>query len=130
MKVHNLPKQSAQPQVGKTLKLCKNNYLVEVGLRAQNAIWNFRVPRVHKHFPIKFLFLGAFLSQPCDHKHFQKKIFFILLPSFHSPWINVTVINYIDNKRNSIAIRFFFGCVVISISIVGGRGGLVFLLLS
>jgi len=84
--------------------------LVEVGLKAQNAIWNFRVPRDHKHFPTKFLFLGAFLSQPCGHKHFFKKIFFILLPSFHSPWINVIVINYIDNKRNSIAIHFIFCC--------------------
>jgi hypothetical protein len=24
-------------------------YLVEVGLRPQNAIWNFRAPRGHKH---------------------------------------------------------------------------------
>jgi hypothetical protein len=29
-----------------------------------------------------------------------------LLPSFHSPWIIVTITNYIDNKRNSIAIYF------------------------
>jgi hypothetical protein len=33
-------------------------------------------------------------------------IFFFLLPSFHSPSITVTVINYIDNKRNLIAIHF------------------------
>jgi len=26
LKVHNMRKQSAHPQVGKTLKLCKNNY--------------------------------------------------------------------------------------------------------
>jgi len=43
---------------------------VEVGLRAQNAIWNFRAPRA--------------LSQ----------YIFFLLPSFRSPWIIVTVINY------------------------------------
>ncbi len=56
-----------------------------------------------------------------DHKHLHNIIFF-LLPSFHNPWIIVTVINYIDNKRNSIAIHFL--CVVINR--VGGRGGLVF----
>jgi len=50
--------------------------------------------------------------------------FFPLLPSFHSPWIIVTVINYIDNKMNSIAIRFL-GVVI---SIIGGWGGVCFLL--
>jgi hypothetical protein len=41
-------------------------YLVEVGLRAQNAIFC----------------LVAFLAQACDHKHFHNKFFF-LLPSLH-----------------------------------------------
>jgi len=54
--------------------------------------------------------------------------FFVLLFSSHNPWIIVIVINYIDNKRNSIAIHFF--CVVISISTIGGWGGLDFFLLS
>ncbi len=59
--------------------------LVEVNLKAQNAIWNFR--------------------SPCDHKHLHNNFFF-LWPSFHSPWIIVTIINYIDNKRNSMVIHF------------------------
>jgi hypothetical protein len=59
-----------------------------------------------------------------DHKHLHN-IYIFLLPSFHSPWIIVTVINYIGNKMNSIAIRFL--CVVIST--VGGRSGLLFFVL-
>jgi hypothetical protein len=41
-----------------------------------------------------------------DNKNFHNNFFF-LLPSFHNPWIIVTIINYIDNKNNSIAIHFF-----------------------
>jgi hypothetical protein len=39
--------------------------LVEVGLRAQNAIWNFRVPCdiISNTFKVKIFFLVAFLSQ-------------------------------------------------------------------
>ncbi len=48
--------------------------------------------------------------------------FFFLLHSFHSPWIIVIVINYIDKKKNSIAICFFWCCH----SIIGGQGGFVF----
>jgi len=57
---------------------------------------------------------------PCGYKHFHN--FFFLLPSFHNPWIIVIVINYIDNKRKSIAIHFF-GVII---STVGGQGGFVF----
>ncbi len=53
---------------------------------------------------IIIFYIVAFLSKPCGHKHLHKKNF--LLPSFHSPWIIVTIINYIDNKRNSIASSF------------------------
>jgi hypothetical protein len=77
-------------------------------------------------FTIRFCLI-AFLSQACGHKHVHNKrnfllpsfhihvaistftiFFFPLLPSFHSPWIIVTVIDYIDNKRNSIAILFLW----------------------
>jgi hypothetical protein len=45
------------------------SYFVEVGLRAQNAIWNFRVP-------------CGIISNT-----FKVKIFFFLLPFFQSAWI-------------------------------------------
>ncbi len=48
-------------------------------------------------------------------------IYFFLLPSFHSLWIIVKFIIYIDNKRNSIVIH-----LLVVISIVGGRGGFIF----
>jgi hypothetical protein len=38
--------------------------------------------------------------------------FWFLLSSFHSPWIIVTIINYINNKKNSIVIRVSFGVVI------------------
>jgi len=75
----------------------------------------------HKYFHNKFFFfLPSFHSLMATSTF--RIIFFFLLPSFHSPWIIVTIINYIDNKRNSIAIHFL--CVVISI--VSGRGGFIF----
>jgi len=89
--------------------------------------------------------LGGGIYLRFDHKHFHDKkkillpsfhslvatstftiIFSFFLPSFHSPWIIVTVINYIDNKRNSIAIRFFY----VVISTIGGQDGLIFFLLA
>jgi len=83
------------------LLFCSFSFLVEVGLRAQITIWNFIVP------------LG--------HRHLHNNLVFLLL-LFQSPWIVVTVINYIDNKKNLITICFF-GVVI---STVGGRGGFIF----
>jgi hypothetical protein len=68
--------------------VCLGILLLEVGLRAQNAIWNFRA--------LWSLFL----------------FYWFLLSSFHSPWIIVTIINYINNKKNSIVIRVSFGVVI------------------
>jgi hypothetical protein len=42
--------------------------------------------------------LGGGIYLRFDHKHFHNKFFF-LLPSFHNPWIIVTIINYIDNIK-------------------------------
>jgi hypothetical protein len=41
--------------------------LVEVGLRAQNAIWNFKKPRGHKHLHNKFFFLLPFFLEPLNY---------------------------------------------------------------
>ncbi len=80
--------------------------LVEVGLRAQNAICNFRMPCDHKHIQNKLFFLMPSFHSPVVASIFTKKK--ILLPFFHSPWIIVIIINYINNKRNSISIHFIF----------------------
>ncbi len=92
-------------------------------------------------FRINFC-LAAFLSQPCGHKHVHNLKKFLLpsfdspvarstftinkkflLRSFHSTWIIVTIIDYIDNKRYSIVILLLFCDVK---SIVGGWGGSFF----
>ncbi len=75
----------------------------------------------HKYFHNNFFFLLPSFHNPMATSTFTL-IFFLLLPSFHSLWIIVTIINYIDNKRNSIVIHFL--CVVISI--ISGRGGFIF----
>ncbi len=78
--------------------------LVEVDLKAQNAIWNFRTPHDHKHLHNNFF--SYYLPFTALWPQALSQYIFVLLPSFHGPWIIVTIINYIDNKRNSIAIRF------------------------
>jgi len=60
----------------------------------------------HKHFHNKFIFLLPSFHNLVATSTFTIKKNFLQL-SFHNPWIIVTVINYIDNKRNSIAIHFF-----------------------
>ncbi len=74
---------------------------MEVGLKVENVVWNLIAPCGHKHLHNKFYFLVAFLL------------------------IIVTMIIYIDSKRNSIAIQFLFGIII---STVGGWGGFVFFL--
>jgi hypothetical protein len=62
----------------------------------------------HKHVHNKKNFLMPSFHSPIAKSTFTIKKKF-LLPSFHSTWIIVTVIDYIDNKRNSITI-FFLWC--------------------
>jgi hypothetical protein len=64
--------------------------LGEIGKRAQNAIWNFRAPRDHKHLHNKLFFFVVFFSQPCGHKHLHNKFYFLSI-FFSQP------LNYCDN---------------------------------
>jgi hypothetical protein len=72
-------------QLKKTVPL-----LLEVGLRAQNAIWNFRVSCGHKHFHNNFFFLLPYFHSPVTTSTFTINFFF-LATFFSQP------LNYCDN---------------------------------
>jgi len=55
-------------------------WLVEVGLRVQNIIWNFRAPRDHKHFHNKFFFLLPSFDNPVATNTFTINFFSCYIP--------------------------------------------------
>jgi hypothetical protein len=69
------------------------------------------MPSFHIHVATNTFTIIFFFLMPSFHIHVATSTFtinyFFLLLSFHSPWIIVTIINYIDNKRNSITMISF-----------------------
>jgi hypothetical protein len=76
--------------------------LVEEGLRAQNAIWNFRVPCGHKHLHNNLIFLLLSFHSPAATNTFT--IMFFVATFLSQPLNYCDSHNYINNKGNSIAI--------------------------
>jgi len=83
--------------------------LIFSGGRPKGSKRNLKFQKCHvitSTFTINFFFLVPSFHSPVATSTFK----FFYFATFHSPWINVTVINYIDNKRNSITIHFLLCC--------------------